>query len=267
MGSTAPDLAYVLDGSGLPVWPFSHQVLGLVGWCLPLTLVLGWLIRRAAPALAVHLPQAGPFALRDYGALGGVRHRWPLTVVSAPLGAASHLLLDQLELRVPWTEYAMHVVGAVVLLVLAIRIGRRRLIRRWHGAPPPRSRRPGLFWGVAGAVALPLIAVTPFLPGASLYHTTGARLLCAVGAGLLIASGAVTAASRRRRLVLAGSSRRSATVAPHPCSTQRGCRRRAALSVAASDLPTDSGWGSSQCTHLPQTDRYAEWLGIKEVLR
>ncbi|MEV7630142.1 DUF4184 family protein [Actinoplanes sp. NPDC089786] len=60
VGSTAPDLAYVLDGSGLPVWPFSHQVLGLVGWCLPLTLVLGWLIRRAAPALAVPTRSAGP---------------------------------------------------------------------------------------------------------------------------------------------------------------------------------------------------------------
>jgi uncharacterized protein DUF4184 len=197
VGSTAPDLAYVLDGSGLPVWPFSHQVAGLVGWCLPLTLVLTWLIRRAAPALAVHLPEAGPLALRDYGALGAVRHRWPVTVVSALLGAASHLLLDQLELHVPWTEYVMHVLGAVAFAVLSVRIGRGRLIRRWHGAPPTPPRRPALFWSVAGAVALPLIAVTPLLPGAFLYHTTGARLLCAAGAGLLVASAAVAVASRR----------------------------------------------------------------------
>ncbi|MFI9531412.1 DUF4184 family protein [Micromonospora rosaria] len=33
-GSMAPDLAYVLDGSGLPVGPFSHQLPGLVGWCV-----------------------------------------------------------------------------------------------------------------------------------------------------------------------------------------------------------------------------------------
>lgn len=194
VGSMAPDLAYVLDGSGLPVWPFSHQVLGLLGWCLPLTLVLAWLIRRAAPVVAAHLPPAGPFALRDYGALGAARHRWPVTVWSALLGAASHLLLDQLELRVPPAEYVMHVLGAVAFAVLAVHIGRRRLIRRWHGAPPDRPLRPALFWGVAGAVTLPLAAVTPFLPGASLHHTTGARLLCAAGAGLLIAS--VAAGSR-----------------------------------------------------------------------
>jgi len=197
VGSMAPDLGYVLDGSGLPVWPFSHQITGLVGWCLPLTLLLAWLIRRAAPVLAVHLPEAGPLALRDYGALGAVRHRWLLTVVSTLLGAASHLLLDQLELQVRQTEYVMHVLGTVTLAMIVVHIGRRRLIRRWHGAPPPRARRPALFWSVAGAVALPLIAVTPFLPGAFLYHTTGARLLCAVGAGLLAASFAVAVATRR----------------------------------------------------------------------
>nr|MDT0657477.1 DUF4184 family protein [Micromonospora sp. DSM 115978] len=191
VGSMAPDLAYVLDGSGLPVWPFSHQLLGLVGWCLPVTLVVAWLIRRAAPVVASHLPAAGPLALSDYGVLGQCRHRWPITVCSALLGAASHLALDRVELGLPFTEYLMHVLGGVGLLVVALWIGRRRLLRRWYGEPPPRLARPVLFWAVAGGVTLPLAAATPFLPGASLAHTTGVRLLCAVGAGLLAASLAV----------------------------------------------------------------------------
>lgn len=187
-GSTAPDLAYALDGSGLPVWPLSHELPGLVAWCLPLTLALTWLIRRAAPVLAGQLPNAGPFALRDYGALGTARPRWPITVSSALIGAASHLILDWIELAVPQTEPIMHVLGAVTLATVLISIGRRRLVRRWHGDPPPRQGRPILFWAIAGSITLPLIALTPFLPGASLAHTTGARLLSAAGLGLLTAS-------------------------------------------------------------------------------
>ncbi|GLW33360.1 DUF4184 family protein [Actinoplanes regularis] len=188
VGSMAPDLAYALDGSGLPVWPLSHQVVGLVGWCLPLTLVLTCLIRRAAPVLAGHLPDAGPLALRDYGALRTARHRWPITVCSALVGAASHLILDRLEFVVPASQNIMHVLGTVTLAAVAVDLGRRRLIHRWHGDPPPVPRRPVLFWTIAASVALPLIALTPFLPGASLSHTTGARLLCACGAGLLTAA-------------------------------------------------------------------------------
>jgi hypothetical protein len=41
---------------------------------------------------------------------------------------------------------------------------------------------------VAAAVTLPLVAVIPFLPAAFLLHTSGVRLLCAVAAGLLVAS-------------------------------------------------------------------------------
>ncbi|MGI5175491.1 DUF4184 family protein [Dactylosporangium sp. CA-152071] len=189
-GSVAPDLAYVLDGSGLPVWPLSHQLPGLVVWCLPVAVAVAWLIRRAAPVLAAHLPGSG-----DYGVLGPHRPSWPVTVSSALLGAASHLALDRLELAVPWSEYVMHVLGALGLAATVGWIRRGRLLRRWHGDPLPRRRRPPLFWTVACAVTLPLAALTPLLPGASLPHTTGARLLCAVAAGLLAASWAVSSRS------------------------------------------------------------------------
>jgi Domain of unknown function (DUF4184) len=195
-GSMAPDLAYLFDGSGLPVWPFSHEWAGLLGWCLPIALAGTWVLRRAAPVIAVHLPSGGPLALRDYGSLRAARHRWWITAYSALLGAASHLALDRFEVRVPRAEYAMHALGAVGLLAIAVHVGRHRLLRRWYGDPPPGRRRPGRFWSVAGIVALPAAAVTPFLPAAFLPHTTGVRLLCAVGAGLLAASAVVAAGSR-----------------------------------------------------------------------
>jgi hypothetical protein len=215
LGSMAPDLAYALDGSGLPVWPFSHQPLGLVGWCLPVTLVLTALLRVAAPGIAVHLP-AGPLALRDYGLLGSFRHRWWITASSALLGAASHLALDRFEIRVPAAERVMHVLGATGLAALTVHIGRRRLLRRWYGEPPARSRGSALFWPVAGAVAVAVAAVTPFLPGAALPHTTGVRLLCGAAAGLLLASATVRMVGRRR--------------APGPVSPRPGENLRAAAS-------------------------------------
>jgi hypothetical protein len=194
VGSMAPDLAYLFDGSGLPVWPLSHQLRGLVAWCLPVTLAVTWLVRRAAPVLASHLPAVGPLALRDYGSLRHGGHRWPITGYSALLGAASHLVLDRIEDDFPVTEYVMHILGAVGLLVIAVQIGRRRLLRQWHGAPPPQRGRPVAFWSIATSITLPLVAAIPFLPAASLAHTTGVRLLCAIGIGLLTASTVIVAA-------------------------------------------------------------------------
>lgn len=191
LGSMAPDAAYVLDGSGLPVWPFSHELLGLLGWCLPLTLIGTRVVRSAAPTIAVHLPNGGSFALRDYGAIAAARHRWWITALSALIGAASHLVLDKVEQTVPVAEYVFHAVGVVAMFVLARHIGRRRLIRRWYGTPAAAAGRPAVFWTVTGAVALPAAAVTPFLPAAFLPHTTGARLLAAIAAGLLAGAAAV----------------------------------------------------------------------------
>lgn len=207
----APDAAYVLDGSGLPVWPFSHEPLGLLGWCLPLTLAGAWLVRRAAPAVAAHLPTGGSFALRDYGAIGTSRHRWWITAASALVGTASHVALDEIEQLDPVgqlaqvgqggtvIEYMFHLVGVVGMLVVGLHVGRRRLVRRWHGASPAVRRRPVLFWTVTSAVAAPMVAVTPFLPAAFLPHTTGARLLSAVGVGLLAGATAVGLATPARQ--------------------------------------------------------------------
>ncbi|TDO33006.1 DUF4184 family protein [Paractinoplanes brasiliensis] len=131
VGSTAPDLAYALDGSGLPVWKMSHGLRGFVFWCLPVTLVLTWLIRRAAPVVASHLPSV----LRDYAVLGRTSHPLRVTCWSALLGAVSHLLLDFLELQLPLAEPVMHVLGFLGLFALVAHVGRHRLLLRWHGDP------------------------------------------------------------------------------------------------------------------------------------
>src|SRR3954464_368087 len=80
VGSAAPDLAYPLVG--LVSLPGTHTLTGLFWFCLPVGLVSTWLIRRSAPLVAAHLPRLGSFALRDYGVLGAVRHRWWVTVGS-----------------------------------------------------------------------------------------------------------------------------------------------------------------------------------------
>ncbi|SFF64500.1 protein of unknown function [Actinoplanes philippinensis] len=202
LGAASPDVAYLVDGSGLPVWPLSHQLHGLIIFCLPVTLLGCLLVRRAAPAIAAHLPAGGTFALRDYGALRTSGHRWWITVSSAIIGAASHLVLDGLEAWYPGIEIPAHIVGLAAMALIAAIIGRGRLLRRWHGDPPPVTRRPALFWSVAAAVAAPLLAVTPFLPAAFLPHTTGVRVLTALSLGLLAAAAAV------------GGRRRAPT--PHP---------------------------------------------------
>ncbi|MBL7253029.1 DUF4184 family protein [Paractinoplanes lichenicola] len=188
IGSMAPDLAYALDGSGWPVWKLSHGLRGFVLWCLPVTLLLTWLIRRAAPVVASHLPQAGPLALRDYGVLARGRYPLPVTCWSALIGAVSHLLLDFAELQVPVLEPVLHVVGAFGLLALMLHVGRRRLLLRWHGEPPSLPAQPGRFWAVVVGVTLPLVLLVPLLPGAELMHTTGVRLLIALGVGMLAAA-------------------------------------------------------------------------------
>ena len=196
LGAMTPDLAYALDGSGLPVWPFSHELLGLIGWNLPIVLAGTWIVRRAAPVVAAHLPPMGPLAVPDYGAIRAAPHRWWVTAYCGLLGAASHLVLDRLANTLPFLGIALDVVGVAFMIALGVHIGRRRLLRTWYGDPPARHRRPVCFWSVTGAVTLPAAAVVPFLPAAHLPHTTGVRLLCAVAAGLLAASVAASVGAR-----------------------------------------------------------------------
>jgi hypothetical protein len=178
LGATTPDLFLAADGYGLTI--HSHAWHAPLWWALPLSLVGARLVRWAAPAIAAHLPAAGPLALRDYGVLGAVRHSWPVTAVSALLGAITHIVWDAFTHPVPfpwlhhrslfglplWDLLSMlsNVVGFVAGLALALHIGRRRLLIVWHGLPRPMPRRPAYFWSVAGGVAALGVALLPVQP-------------------------------------------------------------------------------------------------------
>lgn len=223
LGSTSPDLLYPF--AAIVPYPPTHSLPALVWWCLPATVLLTWVIRRATPTVAAHLPaggRLGALALPDYGALSRARHRWYVTGYSALLGAVSHLCWDGFTHStdtngwdgpwrpwldavafggMPWFRVLQHVsslVGFAVVLVLAVRIGRRRLIRRWYGPPPAVGRRPRLFWGVAAAVLAIYPVTWPVLTHLYQAHVQGTRLLCLAALGLLAGAAAVRLADRPR---------------------------------------------------------------------
>ncbi|GAB7036179.1 MULTISPECIES: DUF4184 family protein [Catenuloplanes] len=154
VGSASPDLAYALDGTaleavnGTALYQVAHGPAGLPLFCLPVTLACAVLVRRAAPVVAAHLP-ARPvwLAARDYGVLGASRPAFLVTVLSALAGAASHQGWDAVTDHAPIADLASTVGGAIAALLLAVHIGRRRLLHAWHGDPPAVTTRPGLFWG------------------------------------------------------------------------------------------------------------------------
>jgi hypothetical protein len=174
LGSMAPDVEYFLRG--YPTATVSHSWVGQLTFCLPVTLVLFWLVTRviAEPA-AAHVPDWGDLQLADYALLArqpaGIGHSG-VVVLSALIGSASHLLLDGAERAVGGVPYhalsasaAWVVVNVALWIVLAAAtlrmmqyIGRRHLLRRWvrdrFGPPPASPARPdlhrgspGLFWG------------------------------------------------------------------------------------------------------------------------
>lgn len=167
VGSVAPDLGYATYGFGETVR--THNLLALVWWSVPVTLVAVRPCRWAVSAVAAHLPGGGPLRLRDYGVLSAVRHPWYVTVFSALLGSFSHIAWDSVTHPgyfaplqreafpgTPWWSLfsdASNLAGFAVGTLLVVQIGRGRLLRRWHGPPPGTRPRPIRFWSTV-AVAL-----------------------------------------------------------------------------------------------------------------
>ncbi|GIG02190.1 DUF4184 family protein [Catellatospora citrea] len=185
IGAIAPDLAFAADGYGVTI--HSHAWHAPLWWALPLTVVGTRLVRWAAPTVAAHLPADGPLALRDYGALGLARHRRQVTVISALIGAASHIGWDafthptvdggrvlfpflhrQVWPDMPWWELlsaASNLVGFAAGIAVLVHIGRTRLLRRWYGpGPATTAPRPTLFWSVVTLVFALGLASLPLHP-------------------------------------------------------------------------------------------------------
>jgi len=249
VGSAAPDVVYAVESLGLRV-P-SHTWHAVFWWNVPVTLALVWVIRRAAPHVAAHLPAGGPLALRDYGVLGTVRHPLAVTLYSSLLGAFSHLVWDSFThpyvlilggvkhipalhgtavFGLAWwrvIHLASEVFGTAVVLAVVARIGRRRLLVAWHGSAPVVPRRPALFWSVAATATPVLLVVGWLLPGPHAIHVVGARVLASVALGLLAAAAAVVVAARRTAPVPAdpavcGTARRAAGEAARGGHTRAG---------------------------------------------
>jgi hypothetical protein len=211
IGAIAPDVGYATYGFGETMR--THNLLGLLWWSLPVTLVAVRLIRWAAPMVAAHLPGGGPLRLRDYGVLGTVRHPWYVTVVSALLGSFSHLAWDAvthpgylvgLQREVwpgtPWwglLSDASNVAGLAAGTLLLLQIGRGELLRQWHGSPPSIRRQPSNFWpavAVALAGGLTLVVTQPvdWMAGQAI------RTMLITGLALLCGAAAAELAARRR---------------------------------------------------------------------
>lgn len=170
LGSMAPDLAFALNGT--PARLNGHQLWALLWFCLPVTLVLTWLMKRViAGTLAPHLPRLGAFHLDDYGRLASWRlpadvRGWAVLLWSAFLGALSHVGIDSFthgdrwvtrrvgvldtylfELPVHLTGKAVYVhdllqlagtvIGAAVTVWCLYYVGRHRLLRDWYPSYAP----------------------------------------------------------------------------------------------------------------------------------
>jgi hypothetical protein len=171
-----------------------------------------------APVLALKLSRPG---------LATVRHPLMVTLYSAFLGALSHQLWDAVTYPyvliadpflgpdtrlpgmhatafagLPWwrvIHLASELVGAASAALFAIHIGRRHLLREWHGSAPIVPRRSGVFWPVAAGLGLVLGAIGAVLPRNNLVNVAGARIIIAVTVALLGAAGVVAIASRDRQ--------------------------------------------------------------------
>lgn len=218
IGAVAPDLAYAADGYGVTIR--SHGWHALLWWTMPLTLIAVRLVRWAAPTIAAHLPAGGPLALRDYGALATVRHRWYVTATSALVGGFSHVAWDAfthpavdggrvvfpaLHQHVlpgmPWWELlstASDLVGFTGGTVLVLSLGSARLVRRWHGPPPPVTPRPIPFWTAVAVVLAIGLALLPVQP-VQLFAAQAVRTMLIAGAALLSGAAAARLSRSRRR--------------------------------------------------------------------
>ena len=219
LGAAAPDLPYVVEGFGFTVR--GHSWHGLFWFCLPATLILAALVRRAAPHVAAHLPNGGVLALRDYGGLAATRYPLRVSALCALLGAATHVAWDSVThpyilvghpfigedtyltamhataiAGLPWwrvIHLASEVAGAVIVGACLVHIGRHRLPVAWHGTPPVVPRRPVVFAATAAIAGSALLAIVLVLPGNGIGpYVIGFRLLAAAALTMLLA-GAVTA--------------------------------------------------------------------------
>lgn len=170
IGSMAPDFEYFLRGR--PVSTFSHSILGLLVFCLPMGLVVFYLVRSLSAGFVQLLPRFVQARLASSPTDAGIR----VVVVSILIGAVTHdvwdsfthragLLVRQFHLDrtvagVPLFRILQHgstVVGFVVLTTVAMRYLRKR--EPQQVATRFRHIRAG-FWVLVVTVSVILVLIS-----------------------------------------------------------------------------------------------------------
>ncbi len=228
IGAAAPDLAYPL-GPWLSAQ--SHTAIGLVVWAVPVTVMMALLVRwRAADGVFTNLPDLGPLRLRSYRVLGWRRPAILVTVVSATIGASSHILIDgfthtgrwganalglndvvaTVPIRGEMTEarilqYLGHVGGSLLFVGALLAIAATARLDRWYGVevvararqgPPTRGGHP-VFWGLVGAAVGAAVAIG-LATGQSILFVPGlATAVALVAVGTLVGRPAPAGSGRR----------------------------------------------------------------------
>ena len=156
-GSMAPDFAYTLAGTPLAL--NAHTPIGLVVFCVPVTVAVCWIVRARVASIAfAQLPDT-PLRLQDYRVLACRRPAVWMTATSGLIGAVSHAVWDTFTHDGRWgyrhvavlhehvttingrsfsvarvLQYFSHVAGAALTIALLYVIANRGLLRRWYGS-------------------------------------------------------------------------------------------------------------------------------------
>ena len=171
--SVAPDLGYSVIGGT------SHNLIGVVTFAIPFTVVACILLRWRASAAFSFLPDGGPFRVHSYRVIRDRRPPLVHTILSALIDTFTHtgrwgaslLGLNSVLFTLPWRgdittarllQYLGHTVGSGAAIVLFLHIGRQHLLEQWYGKPAvgaARAHRPSFrnhleFWSIVGAVGI-----------------------------------------------------------------------------------------------------------------
>lgn len=215
VGAAAPDLLYPVPGIG----GYGHDALGVVFLVVPLTLAICKLLRwRSALGVFGNLPDAGPFRLHSYRAITCRRSRTWTTLVSALIGAVSHVLIDAFTHTGRWGsnllgldeplftapirgemsaarvgQYLGHSVGSAIAIALFFYIGRSRRLEQWYGTAavigvrtfsmPVRAR--ATYWTALIAIAVGVTAVLAVTGGSVVFCAIDGLVVGALCAGAI----------------------------------------------------------------------------------
>ena len=154
ISSMAPDLAYAFG----PTVLHGHHLDGLFTICVPMTLTVTFVVRRFVADVAFAYLDHPRFQLADFRALATRRPPVWQTVISAVLGAGSHILLDSFTHDFGWgarvlgwnhpvifhllgrdftvartLQYVGHTFGSITCVVMLWLLTRRGRMADWYG--------------------------------------------------------------------------------------------------------------------------------------